>query len=870
MALLDDILSWSEHNLRPWQQDATRRLFQHTLTTEALDDLYAMLKDGVGLVDPAKRKPEPLAKHHLPVTAKQSEAVTLLSMQQVNNVNRLAPNQILRFAPIGLTVIYGANASGKSGYARVLKQACRSRDASEDVRPNALEKPGSQGIPQAIFEVDIGGKKSTVAWQKGKPSPSELATVAVFDTHCARAYLDEQQEIAYLPFGLDVIESLARVVLPKITEKLDTELSSISTTTDAFTHLLGDTKVGALIASFSEKTKSIDVESLANMSTEEQSNLAALDKTLNESDPKAKATAFKLAAARVTTLQRKIEFATSWVKDDAINKLATIDTETEAAISAESSAATALRANDTLLPGTGDQSWKALFQAAQKFSTELAYPGQEFPHIHDGAQCVLCQQPLALNASERLARFNTYIQANVAKIAAEKRSAREAALLKIRNADVAIGLEEAIADELRQLDPNVVKEITALDIAIKARRDWLLTAQKAHSWQGTPELPIDPCIRLAVIVKSLMTQEASYVKATDDKQRLLLSRQRDELRARAALVPHKQAVLDLIKRINTKVLLTKCKEELKTRHISDKAKEFANITVTVPLRAALKKEFEALRVSISIPRLDESIEKGKMRHKLKLDLAAAAEIQFILSEGEQRAIAIGAFLAELYTGGHGGGIIFDDPVSSLDHFRRQEVARRLVEEARVRQVIIFTHDTSFLGELSDLIESTKIENLIHHLEWEGKFTGKVIEGLPWPHQSFRERIDKLQQAQRKLSKTWPAYPNEAKSAVMRTQYSNLRATIERAIQDVVFNHVVGRYRDWIKVHELGEVVGFSKAECEEIQCLYKRCCSVVAAHDPASGKSAPVPTADKLGQDILALVNVADTIKTRRKAQKIP
>ena len=254
MALIDNILAWSSTSLKGWQQDAVRRLFQQTLDAAALDDLYAMLKDGFGLTDPSERKPEPLAKHHLPVTAAIGSAATLVSMRQVTNVNRLASNQTLKFAPKGLTVIYGGNGSGKSGYARVLKRACRSRGTAEDVRPNALEKLGNTDIPRAVFDIEIGGNESTVKWERGQPSPPELATVAVFDTHCARAYLDDHQEIAYLPFGLDVVENLAQVVLPKLTEKLNTELATTSTVTDSFKHLLGPTKVGALVALLSEKT----------------------------------------------------------------------------------------------------------------------------------------------------------------------------------------------------------------------------------------------------------------------------------------------------------------------------------------------------------------------------------------------------------------------------------------------------------------------------------------------------------------------------------------------------------------------------------------------------------------------------------------
>ncbi|MCO4856503.1 hypothetical protein MKD49_08420 [Herbaspirillum sp. WGmk3] len=103
---------------------------------------------------------------------------------------------------------------------------------------------------------------------------------------------------------------------------------------------------------------------------------------------------------------------------------------------------------------------------------------------------------------------------------------------------------------------------------------------------------------------------------------------------------------------------------------------------------------------------------------------------------------------------------------------------------------------------------------------------------------------------------------------MRQQYSKLRATIERMIQDIVFNGVVVRYRDWIKVGNLGEVVTFEDTDCKEIERLHKACCDVTEAHDPSSAKNIPVPTAQQLGIDIAALVAVAQSSRTKRDAKK--
>jgi wobble nucleotide-excising tRNase len=191
-----------------------------------------------------------------------------------------------------------------------------------------------------------------------------------------------------------------------------------------------------------------------------------------------------------------------------------------------------------------------------------------------------------------------------------------------------------------------------------------------------------------------------------------------------------------------KAKLTKCKDNLKTKAISDKAREFANKAVTAALKDALDTEFQALGVGHIKTKLNARVEQGKMRHKLVLDFSVTKKLDEILSEGEQRAIAIGSFLAEMHLANHRGGIVFDDPVSSLDHYRRKDVARRLIEEAKLRQVIIFTHDTVFLGELRDVIEQQNVDHLIHHLDWVNGYPGHVNEGLPWEHKSSMDRIDK--------------------------------------------------------------------------------------------------------------------------------
>ena len=79
-------------------------------------------------------------------------------------------------------------------------------------------------------------------------------------------------------------------------------------------------------------------------------------------------------------------------------------------------------------------------------------------------------------------------------------------------------------------------------------------------------------------------------------------------------------------------------------------------------------------------------------HRLVLARAPGVELPKVVSEGEQRCLAIASFFAELSTADDRSAIVFDDPVSSLDYMWRESVARRLVEEAKTRRSGTVTRD----------------------------------------------------------------------------------------------------------------------------------------------------------------------------------
>ncbi|WP_421910670.1 AAA family ATPase [Marinobacter sp.] len=869
MALLNDILKWTE-SLPSWQRDACRRLFQKEANLEEMeyDELYALLKKEKGIKVDDALESAPLAKEHLPAELALGETIILAGLRDLENVNQIPNGHTLTFSEEGMTVIYGGNGSGKSGYARVIKRACRARDQSEPIHPNANDPKAANKEPTGKFDLKLGGTPQEIKWSRDATPPDRLSSISVFDSKCARSYITAEQDVAYLPYGLDIVESLASQVLPKLSEKLEAEINGIDVSKLPFNHLLGETEVGKVIQDLSAKSDADAITSLGTLQDDDTKRIIELETALKEGNPLAKAEEVRLSAMRLKSYAEKLSKPLIWVSVEAVEKLKKLLEEKIAAEDAERTAADALRSGEKLLPGTGDQSWKLLYEAAKRYSMEAAYPGEVFPTSVEGNACPLCQETLPESGFNRLKRFDQYIQDDVAKTANIARKKVETARGKIEAADLHIIAEDALNDELKSLDDAIYQAIADFQASIESRRTSMLQCLETDIWTDIPALVESPKSRIRRLAAQQFRAYRRLVRAADKAKREKLENELNELSARQKLAICLKAVIDLLNRMKRKSALETCESDLKTRSISDKSKKFATVAVTDELRKALNAEFNALGIGHIRARLKERSSRGKMYHQLLLDLPTTRKIDEILSEGEQRAIALSAFFAELALANHSCGIVLDDPVSSLDHWRRRNVARRLVEESKKRQVIVFTHDTSFLGQLCDEIDAADVPNSKSFLEWQGGSPGFVNNGLPWDHQGYKARINALEQSQSKLAKAWPPYPGEKEIAEMRYEYDRLRATLERVIQDVVFNGVVKRYRDWIRVDSLEDVVGFNRAEYEAIEKLHKQSCDVVTAHDPSSAKAETVPTATDLGNDISALKAIVEAIKTRRKGAK--
>jgi energy-coupling factor transporter ATP-binding protein EcfA2 len=287
--VLETILEWSKD--RPlWQRDALRRIIANGRLTDAdIGELVDLCKQGKGAPAGAL-KAVPLEKANLPANPGQTAAISLVSIADVTGVNNLAAGQTLGFQPNGITIIYGDNGAGKSGYTRILKRACRARH-SGNIQPNVYADQPPKHVGASIAYVIGSTPQPLEPWQNAANPHATLSAVSVFDSDCASVHIREKNEVAFRPFGLDVPDELAAACLA-VKDSLAAEQKQLEKTRNpifAAPTWKGITMVGKALAALSAGTDAQKVEALAALSSDESARLERLREDLSKNPTKAAA-----------------------------------------------------------------------------------------------------------------------------------------------------------------------------------------------------------------------------------------------------------------------------------------------------------------------------------------------------------------------------------------------------------------------------------------------------------------------------------------------------------------------------------------------------------------------------------------------------
>lgn len=866
MPLLQDILTWSR-TLAPWAQDALRRVFtEDDLTGQDYDELMALLLAAHGGDEENGPTPEPLDGVHLPAIP-TTELTTISGIEAMKHVNRFPLDSGITFSPTGLTVIYGENGSGKSGVARVLKQVCRARKRDK-VLGNAFANDFAQQVPSAVINYQVDGHDCQLGWTMGASPPDELQSVAVFDNACSIDYVSAEGDASFQPFGLGHLETLANQVFPELARRIDSALRLLDCDVRRFATLASaNTAVGAIVSNITGATDVAEVRRLGTLSEAEVTRLSELTAALDEANAEPRAQALEGLATRLSALKSSAFRARSFVLDQSIDKwkgLVEAHDETEH----HRKKAEALLRGD-FLPGTGSETWRKMFVAAMKYSTDGAYPGQAAPNVEEGAKCVLCQTDLDAGARTRLTAFNDYVIGDAATAAQNAATALKDTLAAIERADLTVLVDEVLQREIEEYAPDIIEVLAQARDIYDARRLWMVEQQRDKTWSGVQPLICEPggLMTIEAAAEALRRRAVVLRQSVDEAQREVLTAEKNELSARTALAAHVDAIVAVIGNLKRQKVLKDAKASLDTTAISRHIGKLATHYITDALTEDMVRELKKLGVLRIAHGLRKRVDRGRTMMSLTLNGADAKAAQ-VLSEGEQRVASLALFFAELHQSGSRSGLIVDDPVSSLDHRYRLRVAARLIEEAGARQVIALTHDPVFLSALLTECERKGVQPLVMTMHWANDAPGRVSSGLPWAQMSVDQRLQSLKESHVAIAKVWGEHPSEEAQRTMAAIYARMRGTLERLVREVIFNKAIRPFDDRVQIERVAAVAGFTDDDVDQINEVYLHCNPTIDGHDSSGEGARPMLTPVDLATDIAIMDKLIDNARKRRKAQE--
>jgi energy-coupling factor transporter ATP-binding protein EcfA2 len=863
VTVLEEILEWSQE--RPaWQRDALRRLVLNgELSDNDIRDLSEMCKSAHGLAD--GQEIVALANDHVPGKASGSAQVMLVSIFHHHGVNALAEGQTLMFAP-SLTVVYGDNAAGKTGYIRILKSACRAR-GQEKILGNVVS--GATPLTPAVaIKYKVGAETDAREWA-GQGEDNFISRVSVFDTQCAAVYLTEKTDVAFRPFGLDLFDKLVKAC-KAVREKLESEQRSLASSTLATVqaHVPEGTVVAKLLAGITSLTKAETVHALARLSPEEDARLALLEKSLIDlqaNDPEKLIRQLTLRAGRVRTLAQHIRDVETALSTTAVS--AVFDARTEGRRKNEE--ARRLRTAtfpSGVLDGTGSETWTVLWESARRFSQEVAYPGQKFPVVENGAQCVLCQQNLDHAATHRLKQFEAFVASTTERELRETRRVFDGLRKPFIDLKTAYETTDETLKEIR-IEHEAVADTIVAALGVNENRRKAI----ADALTSDEDLAAD-CPALVSIAhdadalaEQLEARARTLRDSSTDQTKKHMTGEAQELRARKLLAQNEKLVLNEIERKKKFAAYGLCIDDTRTQAITQKSTTVTRTAVT----QKLKQSFQDELVNLSFRHVEVELKEvggaeGVLYHKLILTRGPGVELPKVVSEGEQRCLSIAAFFAELSTADDPSGIVFDDPVSSLDYKWREGVARRLVKESKTRQVIVFTHDIVFLLLLKQYSEEQGVAQLDQHVRQLSNGAGVCAEELPWVALPVRKKIGYLKnewQTADKLFRDGHQAPYEKEAKYL---YGLLREAWERALEEVLLGGVIERFRPGVQTQHVHAIADITEGDCKALDAAMTKCSKWLPGHDQAAAARAEVPEPAVLKADIDSLETWVAVIRKRR------
>lgn len=757
------------------------------------------------------------------------DPVRLVSLKLGDGVNALKPGAQIDFAPT-VTVIFGENGSGKSGFVRVLKRAAGVRTA-EDILHNI--RGDKHPVPAATFSVTVGTATHPVEW-KNEFGVAPLNRIAIFDIRGARLHIEEDLTYVYTPGELTLFPLVQGAV-----ERVRTALEgTITARTPGPNMLLASFgRTCAIYASIETLGSATDLDEIRKYATLPDQVDATIESLSTQVDA-LKSTNIQNELKRLRdrlVVVKALRAAIATVKTfDIPTFIARVRRRADTSRRSEEAGNRAFE--NVGIPGVLDPEWRQFIQAGEEYLKKNV--GPSYPAIND--PCAYCRQPLTKAAVELVRKYRDFTNNEIrAAFNSADRELRQYATqimdLNVQQLQQQLAAE-IVSDQdiLGQLTPGF-EQIAKLSVAV---------ADDAIFEWGDKDSVLAAAEKLLSDEEARLTRHISDLQASADERQAVLKAKQTELIELQAKKTTSTLLPQIEKRVAdakwvARATIVKSNLTIVLRTLTEAAKDASDELLNKDFGKRFEAECGRLRapnVTLNFP--------GRQGQVTRRKLIASYKPAQILSEGEQKALALADFLAEVTSVPGSSPVIFDDPITSMDYRRIHEVCNRIVALASDHQVVIFTHNIWFAAEL--LGKAEKKTWKYYDIRQEGTDAG-VVSAASHP------RVDTIAQVNSRLVKIIEAadkQDGEVKAALVEKGYEELRALCEIIVEHEMFKGVVQRYAPNVMLTKLDKInVEKLQEGMAAIVPIFEKACRYIASHSQPLETQGIRPTLDELKAD---------------------
>lgn len=751
-----------------------------------------------------------------PTYTPTSKEIELDSLSEVTGVNRLAQNQTINFSK-NLTVIFGENGTGKTGYGRILKSLGFSYDTNNTILPNIFTALQPQ---TATIKFKTNGTEEIFGWN-GTNRNADLENVSVFNSNCVQFALSDRRLIVS-PIGFHLF-NLITEELGKLSAMLQLKIGTHSTLLPWSVNLNLGTPQQNYINALSRSSDDLELQRLSAYDvtqeaelTRMEQELATLNRTLLENEIKS----LNFSIAEITTNVGKVQLAQTyftqekWIGLIALNgQIAELEARTQTGIQqlAEANGIAFYESRQFL----------SFLNSAEEYVRILEQP--DYPI--DGDKCIYCLQPLEQSARELLLSYKALLNDTTQQNLVAKIQERVNLIRQISQIDVNLIFHQHTFGTDEEQKPIQPAEITEYNRSLRELKEAFVTntvgaeSVFAFNYQG--------------YIDFLTEKNLALDETLTEKRGLLANLEARELQLKSNIAEFKdrKSLSEKIEEIRTTIAnhkiiytLNSNSGNFNSSSVSRKTTEAREALVRSNFENMFQEELRFLRK----PHLNIDLTFGTDRGNSKVAPRISSHVLTdILSEGEQKAVSMAEFLTELRLDNIKAPVIFDDPVNSLDHNIIDDVAKRLIRLSAERQIIVFTHSVllfnSFLYFSKNLVGFSQLTYKFYNSKNEYDETGVITES---------EELNKVNYYVTKINTLLNNTPRDRPEAdVAEDGYSYLRSAIELLVEHEIFEGAVKRYQKNIALTLFAKVNGAQvdthKGSLNEI---FERCSIYTKAH----------------------------------------